>query len=76
MRLVTIALMVLIAWVQAELWFGKAGVAHVHEMSGELAQLKAANDAARGATTSSRPRSPTSRKAWRWSRRRRAPNWA
>ena len=28
MRLVTIALMVLIAWVQAELWFGKAGVAH------------------------------------------------
>ena len=30
MRLVTIALIVLIAWVQAELWFGKAGVAHVH----------------------------------------------
>ena len=30
MRLVTIALIVLIGWVQAELWFGKAGVAHVH----------------------------------------------
>ena len=47
MRLVTIALMVLIAWVLAELWFGKAGVAHVHEMSQELARLKSANDAAK-----------------------------
>ena len=47
MRLVTIALIVLIAWVQAELWFGKAGVAHVHEMSGDLATLRAANDVAR-----------------------------
>ena len=47
MRLVTIALIVLIAWVQAELWFGKAGVAHVHEMGRDLAALRAANDAAR-----------------------------
>ena len=47
MRLVTIALVVLIAWVQAELWFGKAGVAHVHEMSRELATLRGANDVAR-----------------------------
>jgi len=47
MRLVTIALMVLIAWVQAELWFGKAGVAHVHEMRQELARLQAANGASR-----------------------------
>ena len=47
MRLVTIALIVLIGWVQAELWFGKAGVAHVAEMSRELASLRAANDAAR-----------------------------
>ena len=47
MRLVTIALIALIAWVQAELWFGKAGVAHVHEMSQELAKLRAANDAAK-----------------------------
>ena len=44
MRLVTIALIVLIGWVQAELWFGKAGVAHVAEMSRELAALRAAND--------------------------------
>jgi cell division protein FtsB len=43
MRLVTIALIVLIAWVQAELWFGKAGVAHVSEMRRELATLRAAN---------------------------------
>ncbi len=47
MRLVTLLLIVLIAWVQAELWFGKAGVAHVHEMSRDLAALRAANDAAR-----------------------------
>ena len=47
MRLVTIALIVLIAWVQAELWFGKTGVAHVNEMSRELATLRAGNDAAK-----------------------------
>jgi len=47
MRLVTITLMALIAWVQAELWFGKAGVAHVHQMAGELRTLRAANEAAR-----------------------------
>jgi cell division protein FtsB len=47
MRLVTIALILLIGWVQAELWFGKAGVAHVSEMRAELATLRGANDAAR-----------------------------
>jgi len=47
MRLVTIALIVLIAWVQAELWFGKAGVHHVSQMSAELAALQATNDAAK-----------------------------
>jgi cell division protein FtsB len=47
MRLVTIALIVLIGWVQAELWFGKAGVAHVSEMRRELAALRAGNDAAK-----------------------------
>ena len=47
MRLVTIALMVLIAWVQAELWFGKAGVAHVSDMSRQLATLRGANDVAK-----------------------------
>jgi cell division protein FtsB len=47
MRLVTIVLMVLIGWVQAELWFGKAGVTRVAEMSRELTTLRAANDAAK-----------------------------
>jgi cell division protein FtsB len=47
MRLVTIALLVLIAWVQAELWFGKAGFTHVSEMRRELAAQRGANDAAR-----------------------------
>ena len=47
MRLLTIVLVVLIGWVQAELWFGKAGVAHVADMSRELATLRTANDAAK-----------------------------
>lgn len=47
MRLVTIALIVLIGWVQAELWFGKAGVAHVSEMRRDLAALRAGNDGAK-----------------------------
>jgi cell division protein FtsB len=47
MRLVTIALILLIGWVQAELWFGKSGMAHVIDMRGELKTLLAANDAAK-----------------------------
>ena len=47
MRLVTIALIVLLAWVQADLWFGKAGVAHVHDLRRDLTALRAANDVAR-----------------------------
>jgi cell division protein FtsB len=47
MRLVTIALILLIGWVQAELWFGKSGVHHVSEMRSELAALNTTNDAAK-----------------------------
>ena len=47
MRLVTLILVVLIAWVQAELWIGKSGMAHVMGERGELRTLQAANDAAR-----------------------------
>ncbi len=47
MRLVTIALILLIAWVQAELWFGKAGMTHVVRMRGDLAAITAANAGAR-----------------------------
>ena len=47
MRLVTIALLVLIGWVQAELWIGKSGMAHVVGKRAELKTLLAANDAAR-----------------------------
>jgi cell division protein FtsB len=43
MRLVTLALLALIAWVQAELWFGKAGMATVMERRAELRSLVAAN---------------------------------
>jgi len=47
MRLVTIALLALIAWVQAELWLGKTGMATVMERHAELDRLLAANTAAR-----------------------------
>jgi cell division protein FtsB len=47
MRLATIALILLIGWVQAELWFGKAGMAHVATMRSDLAAVTASNVAAR-----------------------------
>ncbi|MET0383137.1 MAG: septum formation initiator family protein [Burkholderiaceae bacterium] len=47
MRLVTLALLVLIGWVQAELWVGRSGVAHVLEMRRGLDALLAANAAAK-----------------------------
>jgi cell division protein FtsB len=46
-RFVTIALLVLIALVHAELWFGKGGVPRVMELEGKLAEQKAANELAR-----------------------------
>ena len=47
MRLVTIALVLLIGWVQAELWIGKAGMTHVMEKRAELQALQEANAAAK-----------------------------
>jgi len=46
-RFVTAALLVLIALVHAELWFGKGGVPRVMELEGKLAEQQARNDAAR-----------------------------
>ncbi|WP_395693437.1 porin [Piscinibacter sp.] len=47
MRLVTIALLALLALVHAELWFGKGGVPRVMELSGKLAEQKKVNEAGR-----------------------------
>ena len=47
MRLVTVALLALLALLHAELWFGRGGVPRVVELSGKLRDQKAANDAAR-----------------------------
>lgn len=47
MRLVTLALLVLIGLVHAELWFGKGGVPRVMELESRLAEQRAANDEAR-----------------------------
>jgi len=46
-RLVTLALVVLIALVHAELWFGKSGVPRVMDLQGKLDERRAGNDAAR-----------------------------
>ena len=46
MRLVTIALLVLLALVHAELWLGKGGVPRVMELESKLLDQKAQNDEA------------------------------
>ncbi len=47
MRLVTLALLTLLALVQAELWFGKGGLPRKLELEGKLHAQQASNDAAR-----------------------------
>jgi cell division protein FtsB len=47
MRFVTLALLVLLALVHAELWFGKGGVPRRMELEARLQTQKAENDAAR-----------------------------
>ena len=44
MRYVSLALIALLALVQAELWFGKGGVPRMLELRGKLAEQQAAND--------------------------------
>ena len=48
MRFVTAALMLLIALVHAELWFGKGGVPRVMELQARLDVQKSSNEAASG----------------------------
>ncbi len=47
MRVVTFALVALLALVHAELWFGKSGVPRMVELAGKLRQQEAANATAR-----------------------------
>ena len=47
MRYLSVALIALIALVQAELWFGKGGVPRVMDLQGKLQTQLAANQAAR-----------------------------
>ena len=47
MRLLTVVLAGLILWIQAELWFGKAGMPHLFERRAEYRQLVAANAVAK-----------------------------
>jgi len=46
-RLVTLALLALLALVHVELWFGKGGFPRVMELQARLTEQKAGNDAAR-----------------------------
>ena len=47
MRLITIALLVLLALVHVELWLDKGGVPRVMELTGKLAEQKKLNEAAK-----------------------------
>jgi cell division protein FtsB len=47
MRLITLALVALLALVNAELWFGKGGMPHKMELEAKLRAQKTENDAAR-----------------------------
>ena len=47
MRTVTLALIALLALVQAELWFGKGGVPRTLDLATKLQVQQAANDAAK-----------------------------
>lgn len=47
MKIVTAALLVLIALVQAELWFGKGGMSHVVQLQSQLKTQERANAEAR-----------------------------
>ena len=57
MRLVTLALLALLALVNAELWFGKGGMPHKMELEAKLRAQKTENDAAH--CTPKDPRSST-----------------
>jgi len=50
-RYITLALLVLIGLVHAELWFGKGGVPRVMDLQAKLAEQKAGNEAARSRNT-------------------------
>jgi cell division protein FtsB len=47
MRYVSVALIALLALVQAELWFGKGGVPRMMDLSAKLQGQQAANDTAK-----------------------------
>jgi cell division protein FtsB len=47
MRFVTVLLLVLLGLVHAELWFGKGGLPRVVSLSGQVAEQKQKNEAAR-----------------------------
>jgi enolase len=77
LRLVNLTLAALLLLVQADLWFGKTGLPYVMEPAGAARRTAGRQrQRARAQRPAVRPRSTTSRKAWRWWRRRPAPSWA
>jgi cell division protein FtsB len=47
MRYISLALIVLLGLVHAELWFGKGGVPRMMELQGKLAEQRASNETAK-----------------------------
>lgn len=47
-KYLTLGLVALLALVQADLWFGKGGIPRTVQLSSQLEQQRAMNDAARG----------------------------
>ena len=75
--LVPALLIALLAVVHAQLWFGRGSVGDVAQLQHKLDAAEGGQRAGRSRPTSgSRPKCATCRKAWRWSRRRRAASWA
>jgi hypothetical protein len=75
MRWITGALLALLVLVQVDLWFSRNGMFHVRGLGGQLEEVRDQIDAAKAAMNRCKPRSRTFVKAWKWSRRRRVPNW-
>ena len=72
MRYITVAILVLLALVHAELWFGKGGVPRMVELQGRLAAQQATNEAARHRNALLAAEVNDLKEGPRWSRRRRA----
>ena len=76
MRWTPLVLAALLVVVQGDLWFGKGNLPYVMGLRKQLDEQRAPTRWRVSATSVWPPRWSTCAKAWRWSKKRRAPNWA